>query len=136
MSKPLQLSFLPRSADCALLALRLWFGLTLFFNHGLPKLLHFSDTSAHFPDPIGIGSTAALALALFAEVLCAALLVVGWATRLAALIIIIELGTAFFRIHHHRLAMGPGSGELAFLYLGAMVAILIAGAGKHSADGA
>ena len=134
MNKLLQLSFIPRSTDFALLVLRLWLGLTLFFNHGLSKLLHFSQTAAYFAnghlDPIGIGASGTVALAALAEVLCAALLVVGFATRFAALVIVIELAVAFFCVHHAALAMGPGSGELAFVYLAGFVTIVLAGGGR------
>lgn len=133
--KFLQLGFFPRSADCALLLLRLWFGLVLFFNHGLPKVTHFSEMAGHFPDPLDIGPKASLILAAFAEAVCSVLVAIGFGTRLAALIIAAELGIAFFRVHHHVMA-GAHSGELAFLYVGAALAIVFAGPGRYSADGA
>lgn len=134
--KLLQLTFIPRSADFALLLLRLWFGGVLLVNHGWQKITMFTSMEGHFPDPLNIGAKESLLLAVFAEVLCPVLVIAGWATRLAALAIAIELGTAFVMVHHGRLAMGPGSGELAFLYVGPFIAILFAGAGKYSADGA
>ena len=76
------------------------------------------------------GFAAALAVGL------AATLAAGLATRLAALIIAIEMGVAFFMVHHAALAAGPGNGELAFLYLAPAVAIFFGGAGKFSVDGA
>jgi len=130
MKKLCQLSFCHRSADFGLLLLRLWFGLTLFFNHGLGKLEHFSQMKMVFPDPLHLGSEVSLILAIIAEVLCAALVTVGFATRLAALILVIHFTVAFVRVHHHVLAMGPGSGELPFLYLGAALAIMFAGGGR------
>lgn len=133
MNRFLQLGFLPRSYDAGLLVLRLWFGLMLFFNHGLLKLTHFSQMSRHMPDPLHIGSEATLILALLAEVVCALLVVIGLATRLAALYIAIELGIAFMLVHHLKLS-GPGSGELAYLYIGAFLVLLIAGPGRHSVD--
>jgi len=137
MNNLLKLSFIPRSTDFALLVLRLWLGLTLFFNHGLGKLLHFSQTAAYFAnghlDPIGIGGNGTVALAVLAEVVCAALLVVGVATRFAALVIVIELAVAFVCVHHLQLAMGPGSGELPFIYLAGLVTIVLAGGGRFVA---
>ena len=132
MKKLAQLSFIPRSTDFGLLVLRLWFGLTLLLNHGVGKLHNYSARSGHFPDPLGIGSQASLILAIIAETLCALCVAIGFATRLAALLIVIELTVAFFRVHHHVLAMGPGSGELPFLYIGAFLAIVCAGPGRHA----
>jgi putative oxidoreductase len=136
MKKLLQLSFLPRSADLALLLLRVWIGLALLINHGWGKLMHFSAMAGKLPDPLHVGATANLTLIVFAEVVCAALLVLGLATRLAALIIAIELAIAFCLVHHAKLAAGPGNGELAFMYLAPLVAIFFGGAGKFAVDGA
>lgn len=134
MKKLLQLSFIPRSADFGLLVLRLWLGLTLLLNHGLDKMMHFSQTADYFAkngmDPLGIGGQATVALAIFAEVIGAVALTIGFATRFAALVITIELAVAFFGVHHHSIAMGPASGELAFTYLAGFVTILLAGGGR------
>ncbi|MBV9403889.1 MAG: DoxX family membrane protein, partial [Acidobacteriaceae bacterium] len=75
---------MPRSYDCGLLVLRLCFGLLLLFNHGVPKLLRFSQMAAHFPDPLHVGSKISLVLVLIAELVCAVLVVIGLATRLVA----------------------------------------------------
>lgn len=132
--RTLQLDFLPRNPDVALLVLRLWLGLSLLILHGSGKLTGFSQMSGNFPDPLGVGSTASLALAVFAEVLCAALLVIGLFTRAAAAILAITMATACFLVHKGALS-GPNSGELAFIYLAGFVAVLIAGAGRFSVDG-
>jgi len=130
MKKICRLSCLPQSTDFALLFLRLWFGLTLFFNHGLAKAIHHAQMSRMLPDPLHIGAHANIVLIVFAEVICSALVVLGIATRLAALIIAIEFAVAFICVHHLALAMGPGSGELAFLNLGAFLTIVFAGGGR------
>ena len=70
----LQLDFLPRSIDAGLLVLRLWLGLSLVILHGWSKLSGYSEMSAKFPDPLGIGSPTSLALAVFAEVICVLLI--------------------------------------------------------------
>ena len=130
----LQLNFLPHSADAGLLVLRLWLGLSLLLLHGKAKLLDFADLSHKFPDPLGIGSTASLVLALFAELVCSGLLALGLVTRFAALSAAIMLGVAFFMVHKASLAMGPHSGELAFIYLAGLVTVVIAGPGCLSLD--
>jgi putative oxidoreductase len=119
--------------DLALLTVRLWLGLTIFLNHGLAKLKGFSDMAPHFPDPIGLGHSASLGLAVFAEVVCAALLAVGLVTRLAALVLAINLGVAFSFVHQLALS-GEHGGELAFIYLAGFFGLLLAGGGRFSID--
>src|SRR6266571_881690 len=110
-------------ASLALLTLRLWLGLTLLINHGVGKLKDFSHLSGDFPDPLGIGHGASLALAVFAEVVASLLLVMGLLTRFAALVLAVNMAVAFFLIHKRSLS-GDHSGELAFIYLAAYVALL------------
>jgi putative oxidoreductase len=122
-----------RAMDFALLVLRLWLGLTMLFNHGLGKLINFGDMSSKFLDLFGIGSTASLALAVFAEVFCSALLAAGLVTRFAGLNLAITMLVAFAMVHKMALS-GESSGELAFIYLAGYVTLLIAGPGRYSAD--
>ena len=131
--KVLQLGFLPRSADAALFVLRLWLGLSLLLLHGWSKLADFSEMAGKFPDPLGVGSTTSLALAVFAEVVCSVLLAFGLFTRLAAAVLAINMATAFLMVHKLALT-GSGSGELAFVYLAGWITLLVAGAGRFSFD--
>ena len=87
-----------------------------------------------FPDPLGVGTSASLALAIFAEVGCAVLIAAGLFTRAAAFVQVILMSVAFFIVHKASLAHGPGSGELAFVYLSGFVTLLLAGAGRYSFD--
>ena len=132
--KLLQLNFLPASADFGLLVLRLWLGLSLLILHGWGKLTGFTEQSAKFPDPLGVGPTTSLSLAVFAEVICAFLLAIGLFTRLTALSLITNMVVAFFMVHKASLRAGPGSGELAYVYLAGFVTILLAGPGRFSLD--
>src|SRR5688500_18401886 len=95
----LRLDFLPCSAAAGLLVLRLWLGLSLLMLHGWGKLAGFSEKAAKFPDPLGVGSEASLALAVFAEVACALLAALGLFTRFAAAVLAIMMATAFFLVH-------------------------------------
>jgi putative oxidoreductase len=131
--KFLHLNFLPRSADAALLALRVWHGGALLLLHGWGKLIGFSSMAAQFADPFGIGKTPSLALAVFGELVCSALLVLGLYTRIAALGSGVTMAVAFWFVHGAKLT-GQMSGEMAFVYLGVYVALFIAGAGKFSLD--
>jgi putative oxidoreductase len=131
--KFLHLNFIPRSSDAALLVLRIWFGASMLLLHGWGKLTGFSAMAEKFLDFLGMGRTPSLALAVFAEVVCAALLVAGLWTRVAALALVVTMAVAFWVAHGGRLS-GPGSGEMAFLYLGAYVVLFVAGGGKYSLD--
>jgi putative oxidoreductase len=133
MKKFFHLDFVPRSPDLALLLLRLVFGGAMFVLHGWDKLVNFGAMSAKFADPLGVGTTASLVLALVGEILFPALLVVGAYTRFAALGAAVTMGVAFFIVHGGQLK-GPGNGEMSFLYLAPFLALLIAGGGRFSLD--
>ena len=116
-----------------LLVLRLCLGLTMLLNHGLDKLKNFSSMSSGFPDPLHVGHTISLVLVVFAEVVCAALLVLGLVTRFGAFVSAINMAVAFFIVLKAALS-GEHSGELALIYLAGFVALLIAGPGRISMD--
>ena len=134
MKKFLSLGFLPASPSLALCVLRIWLGLTMVLAHGWGKLTGFSSMAPGFFDPLGIGSRLSLGLSTFAELVCAALVVIGLASRLAALILVVNLGVAFALVHKFALS-GPMSGEVAFLYLAGFLTIFLAGPGCCAADG-
>jgi putative oxidoreductase len=131
--KFLHFNFVPRSTDLALLILRLWSGALMIGLHGWRKVTNFSTIAEKFADPLGIGSTASLALVVFSEVICAALIMAGVFTRAAALVLAINMAMAF-SIGHGRKLVGTGNGELPFLFLGIFVALFFSGAGKFSVD--
>lgn len=133
MQKFLRLEFVPASPDLALLVLRLWLGASMALLHGWGKMINLLSGTSKFPDILGIGSTPALVLTIFAELLCSVLLIFGLWTRLAALMLVITMSVAFFMAHGAKLA-GQGNGELAFVYLAGYFVLLIAGAGKFSVD--
>lgn len=120
--------------EVGLLILRLVLGGTMLVNHGVVKLSKFSEYVTDFHDPLGIGSRNSLILALFAEVLCSALLIVGFLTRFAAINLAITMAVAFFLVHKGALT-GPNPGELAFIYLTSYLALMFTGAGRYSVDG-
>ncbi len=115
----------------ALLVARLWFGLTMLFNHGFTKLANFHDQVGAFQDPLGFGQEASLILVIVAEVLAALLLSVGFMTRIAAAVLVVDMFVAFLMVHKTSLM---GSGEQAFLYLAGYVILVIAGGGLFSLD--
>src|SRR5262245_35611018 len=94
-----------------LLLLRVWVGLSMVLLHGLTKVSSFDSVVQRFPDALGLGSPAVnLALSASAEFGAALLLVVGLATRAAALVLVINMSVAWIAAHGARLS-GPGSGE-------------------------
>ena len=100
--------------------------------HGVGKFSTLiGDDPIKFADPIGIGETASLALAVFSEVFCAVFLIVGFSTRLAAIPLIITMLVAAFIVHGND---GFGKQELPLLYATIYSVIAIAGAGKFSID--
>jgi putative oxidoreductase len=134
VSRLLTLKFIPFWPDLGLLVLRLWFGGLLLLLHGWTKISMYGVMSQRFADPFGIGSPASLGLSIFAEAICAALIAVGLFTRFAAVVCIINMTTAFVVVHRAALK-GPHNGELAFMYLGAFIVLLLAGPGRFSIDG-
>ena len=121
------------AANLGLLLLRLWIGLSMLLNHGVEKLKNFGDTAPNFPDPLGIGHTASLALAVFAEFFVSLFVIFGLVTRWSALVLAIDMAVAFIGVHKTALS-GQGSGELAFMYLMGYVTLLLAGPGSFSVD--
>jgi putative oxidoreductase len=132
MKRIINLSFIPVNTDAAILILRICLGLGVFLRHGIEKITNFSKMSEHFPDPIGIGSTASLSIALFSDAFCSILVIIGLATRFASLFIVINLFVAFAFLFS--LSIDKPYSELVFVYLGGFIALIIAGAGKYSVD--
>ncbi|HEY6167126.1 MAG TPA: DoxX family protein [Verrucomicrobiae bacterium] len=121
------------AVNAALLVFRLWLGLTMLLNHGWTKFSGFATIKEKFPGVLGMSPEASLGLAVFAELVCSALLVIGLVTRFAALNLAITMGVAFMVAHGHALK-GEHSGELPYVYLAGFVMLLLAGPGKFSAD--
>lgn len=119
-----------RQLSLVSLFLRIFISIAML-THGLAKVENFSQLSAVFPDPLGIGSEASLALATFAEVGCSALLILGLFTRLASFTLIINMMVASMLVPGDK---GFASHELAALYLAAYVTITVLGAGYYSLD--
>ena len=116
--------------DFALGILRVGFSGAML-THGIPKINMLLDKSG-FADPLGIGPTPTLILAILAEVIAPILVLIGLKTRIAAIPVILIMATATF-IHHA--ADDFGTKEKAVLYLIGFIVIAIAGPGKYSVDG-
>jgi putative oxidoreductase len=132
MKKLIKLDFLPIKSDLGLLFIRVWFCISLFVKHGLEKVFHYSDMLAKFPDPIHVGPTVGLTFAMIADFVCTLLIIIGLGTRLAALLMVINLLVIF--IFMHGFSFMDGHAELVYVYLGLAIFIVIAGPGKYSLD--
>lgn len=103
----------------------------IMLPHGFSKLQNLFSGDASFGDPIGIGPIPSLILSTFAEFFCSLLLLIGFKTRIAAGILIINMCVIGFIVH----ASDPwGVKELAFLFAVGFVSVAIFGAGKYSVD--
>ena len=136
------------SASIGLLILRLGIGGYLI-THGWGKLqMLLAGGAENFGDPIGLGSTLSLTLVTTAEFLCALLIILGLATRLAAVPVVITMAVAAFVIHANdpwtmeasAKAFFSGasktwfSKEPALLYLIPYLSLVLTGGGKFSLD--
>ena len=122
---------LPESISISLLLLRVIVGIFMI-THGYGKFLRlFAEGPVQFADPLGIGVTTSLILAVFAEFFCSIFLIFGVATRFSAILLLITMLVAALIVH----APDPFvRKELPLLYAAVYVAIAIAGAGKYSVD--
>jgi putative oxidoreductase len=117
--------------DIGLLILRLGVGGFILVAHGWGKLVGFGDLAARFPDPIGLGPTSSLALAVFAEALCGLLLVLGLGTRFAAVPLLVTMLVAAFVVH----ADDPwAKKELALLYAVPFLTLVFTGGGRFALE--
>lgn len=104
----------------------------LMLTHGIPKLTALlSDAPIKFAPVMGLSAEISLALAVFAEVFCSLFFLFGFATRLAAIPLIITMSVAALFVH----AADPiGIKEPALLYLSVYIVLFFTGSGKYSFD--
>lgn len=120
-----------KNIDFVLLLLRLVVG-GFMLTHGIGKFEKlFSVEPITFPDPIGVGATASLALVVFSEVFCSLFLIFGIATRLSSIPLIITMLVAAFIAHA---ADGFGKQELPLLYTVIYIVLVISGSGRIAFD--
>lgn len=118
--------------DVGLLFLRVAASLLLLAVHGLPKVLHYASEAAAIEDPFHLGKTVSIGFAIFAEVICPPLMIVGFCTRFAAVPILIVTLIAVFVVHRD---WTLSQGQFAWMLLILFGTIVVAGPGKYSLDG-
>lgn len=112
------------------LLLRVIFG-GIFLYFGIFKLQMFDQLINNFSDPIGIGGRLTYILVLFAEVVCAFFVTIGFFTRLSVIPIFIVMVVVCFIVH----AKEPFVEKiLPFLLLSLSLLVFITGSGRYSID--
>lgn len=121
----------PFVMDAWVLVLR--FGVAaMMLTHGLPKLQRLMDgQAAGFSDPIGLGPSVTLIIAVFAEVVCSVFIFLGLATRLSTIPLIATMMVAVFIVHANDPFVRQ---EMGLLYILVYLTLLVFGAGKYSVD--
>jgi putative oxidoreductase len=119
-------------SDVGHLVLRLSFSL-LMLTHGVPKLQQLvAGGTSDFPDPVGVGSTVSLIVAVCGEAVAPVLVMIGLFTRWAAVLPCVIMAVAAFMVH----SGDPlAKRELALLYLAGFAVIALVGPGGYSIDG-
>jgi putative oxidoreductase len=126
---------IPLRPDCGRLVLRLAVFVPLFMKHGIEKLFTFGAMSQHYLDPVGIGAVPTLVIAMISDGICSILIIIGLATRWAALYSLCNLFVAWSIVHHFALmSRKDGAGETIFIYMAACVTLFLIGPGKYSVD--
>ena len=120
-------------ANLCLLLVRVTAGLFMLVAHGLPKLNRLtSGEPIKFADPFGFGADVSLGMAVFAEVLCSFLVIIGLATRLASVPIIVTMVVAATVAH----GGDPFSvKEKPLVFILVFLMLLVFGSGRYSIDG-
>jgi len=121
--------------NLGVLLLRLWFGIPLFLKHGWEKPTNFSQMAQHFPDPLHIGPVPSLIFALVSDAVCSIFIIIGFKTRWAVTLVLINLLVAWSMVHGFKFfGRDADHGELMVLYIGGFAAIWLLGPGKYSVD--
>jgi putative oxidoreductase len=123
---------LPTNLDLALLILRLTLA-TILLYHGLPKLMHFGPAVAGFQQ-LGLPApTVTAGFALIAEVVGGLLILLGVASDLGAILVIIDMLGAIALVHWaNGFDFTKGGWEHPFTVLAVALALALAGPGRHT----
>lgn len=131
MKRIFSVSHQPTALDIALLILRATVAATMM-HHGYGKLVKFDEIQPEFMNFMGLGTTLSLWLTIFAELFCSVLLLIGIATRVVLVPLIITMLVAVFNAHEGDIF---GKGEPAFIYLMVYITLILTGPGRYSVDG-
>jgi putative oxidoreductase len=104
----------------------------LMLSHGWPKIEKLlAGGEIKFANPLGIGETVSLVMAVFAEVICSILVAIGYKVRWAVIPLIFTMIVAVVVVH----ADDPFKNkEMALLYLIVYLGLIVFGGGKYALD--
>ena len=123
--------FPQQSGHLALLIFRIA-AAAFMLSHGIPKLTKLlSGEEIQFADPYGLGPVTSFVLVIFAEFICSILVMLGVATRLAALPLVFNMATAVIFAHAHD-PFAVKEKALLFLIIFGLLAVV--GPGRYSFD--
>jgi putative oxidoreductase len=132
MVKVLSIRYSDAAFNFSMLLLRVVFGVLIIIKHGYIKVQNFATLQTQFYNFLGLGSKTTLILAILAEMLCALFIVLGLFTRFSVIPLILTMLVAIFGFDKGKPMI---ESELALLYLGTFVTLLLCGPGKISIDG-
>lgn len=132
MKKLMSISYSASAFNLALFLLRVGAGLLILISHGYVKLTKFDTMKSEFTNFLGMGSTVSLSLSIFAELFCAAFVILGLFTRLASIPLVINMAVAVIVGHNYDVLK---TGEKASLFFLIFLLILLVGPGRFSVDG-
>ncbi|MBQ7822727.1 MAG: DoxX family protein [Bacteroidaceae bacterium] len=114
----------------AILFLRVFIGI-MMIPYGWGKITDFDRYAENFfDDPIGIGHLPSLILTIFAQIICSVFLIIGFRTRISAIILAFNMAVAT-KYHFY----DPFSVKaLPILFLGIYITIIMLGGGRYTLD--
>ncbi|MGF6574852.1 putative oxidoreductase [Paraburkholderia sp. GAS333] len=115
--------------DVGLLYLRVSACLLVLVVHGLPKVMHYAEQAAVIEDPFHLGRSVSMVFAIFAEVVCPPFVILGIATRLTVLPILIVTLIALTFVHRD---WTLAEGQFAWMLLILFGTLAITGSGQIS----
>lgn len=118
------------SVDIAILIARVAIAV-LMLTHGISKIALFNEGPVQFMDFMGLGAEISLALAIFAEIGCSILILLGLGTRIAVIPLIVTMLVAVLIIHGNDPFVKQ---EMGLHYLLVYIMLLFTGSGKYSLD--
>lgn len=124
--------YFPANLDLALLFLRLALAAVLLY-HGVPKLMNFGATVGAFQSMNLPAPTLTAGFALLAEVVGGILILIGVASDIAALLVIIDMLGAIAFVHWgNGFDFTKGGWEHPFTVLVMALTVALAGPGRHT----
>ena len=116
--------------DLGLLLLRVGASAPML-THGIGKAQDLLSNPTDFADPIGLGATISLILAVLGEFVAPLFIIIGYKTKIASLFPLITMLVAGLIVHAGDAFRDK---ELAFIYALIYLVIAISGPGKYALD--